>query len=460
MTRTQHYLNALLLIFIALFICNVAYAAIYQIVNTKEFVNGVPPSLTVKERAKLVEMKTQAQTESACIGSDCKLLDKARAKSRIKSIIASEVCPANTTGTWPNCVPVIVVPPKPVCSEYQTYNPATNKCDAIPCDAGFTGYKPVCIPVPPPTSSLMPYVDKTKEVVPAVGYSTLRVKNTNEQLGTSSEGAFRISCAISHMSNDDPMVFPNQKGATHHHSFYGNTSIKYDSDLSNLSSVGNSTCNGGTMNKSGYWHPTMINSVNGAPVLPDQGAIFYYKVGGVVASSIEAPPKGLRMLAGNPKATNANEAYSTKFVCINIALQHSNGMAWQKTIPNCGTESFLQMVVEFPQCWNGKDLDSPNHQDHMARPNGQTANRCPASHPVAFPLISLNLNYKVPAGGTGKWRLASDNYAYTGNNAGYSGHADWVNGWSDGFLEGIVKNVLNPGKDAHAHLLGDGRMFE
>jgi len=423
---------------ILLITISVASAALYNIINTDTFVNGVPSSLTVKERAKLVTA-TVAKTEQSCLAGKCELVNKAKAKVQIKAIIASEVCVPPQTGTWPDCV----TPPPPTCPD------------------GTTGTPPNCVPIVMPPVSLMPVVDTTKNVVPAVGYSEFRVKPTGEQPSVSSEGAFRISCAISHMNNDDPMVFPNQQNATHHHSYYGNTSIKYDSDLSNIANVGNSTCNGGIMNRSAYWHPTMIDTVTNAPVIPDGGAIFYYKVGGVVASSIQAPPKGLRMLAGSPKAIDANGAKATKFICINIALQHSNGMAWQKTVPNCGTDTFMQMVVSFPQCWDGKNLDSPNHQDHMAYPNGQTANKCPSTHPVAFPLISLNLNYKIKANGqASKWRLSSDNYAWNGSNAGYSGHADWVNGWSAGFLEGIVKNCLNPSKDAQAHLLCDGRLFD
>ncbi len=306
----------------------------------------------------------------------------------------------------------------------------------------------------------MPAVDISKNITQALGYSGMRIQSSSEQAKVTNDGgAFRISCAPSHMSNDDPMVYPNQQGATHHHTFYGNTSVNYKSNLSTLSTTGNSTCNGGTMNRSAYWHPTMIDTSTKMPVLPDGGAIFYYKIGSAPASTIKAPPKGLRMLVGNPKATSAGEVQAAKYVCINIARQDSNGMPWQKSIPNCGTDSYLQMVVEFPQCWDGKNLDSPNHKDHMAYPNGQTANRCPTTHPVAIPLITLNMNFKIKANGqTTKWRLASDNYANT-SPGGYSGHADWVNGWDEASMNGVVKNCLNANKDCHAHLLGDGRMF-
>jgi hypothetical protein len=298
----------------------------------------------------------------------------------------------------------------------------------------------------------MPFVDTSKNITPAAGFADLRVKSSNEPLyENGNEGAFRISCGVSHMSNDDPMVFPGIKNATHHHTFYGNTSVKYDSNLNTLSTTGNSTCWGGIMNRSGYWHPSLIDTRTNTPLTPEGGAIFYYKTGynGVPLSAITAPPKGLRMLAGNPKATTAGQKKSTYYQCM------SNGRRTD-SIPNCGAGDTMQMEVEFPQCWDGKNLDSPDHISHMAEANGG----CPASHPVAIPRITLNLRFKVKTNNEAlNWRLSSDNYAFNGSNAGYSGHADWVNGWDEGFLKGIVRNCLNAGRDGRGHLLCDGRQY-
>jgi hypothetical protein len=313
---------------------------------------------------------------------------------------------------------------------------------------------PAPVPVPPPTiqQGLMPAVDTNKNITPVAGFSELRVKSSAEPLyDGGGEGAFRISCGVSHMNNDDPMVFPNIKNATHHHTYYGNTSVQYNSDLSNLSTVGNSTCWGGIMNRSAYWHPTLIDTKNNSPVLPEGGAIFYYKTGynGVPISAITAPPAGLRMLVGNPRATDVSQKRSTYYQCM------SNGRR-VPSIPNCAVGDTMQMEVEFPQCWDGKNLDSPDHISHMAEASGG----CPASHPVAIPRITLNLRFKVTATNQAlNWRLSSDNYTFNGSNAGYSGHADWVNGWDEGFFKGIVKNCLNAGRDGRAHLLCDGRQF-
>jgi hypothetical protein len=45
-------------------------------------------------------------------------------------------------------------------------------------------------------------------------------------------------------------------------------------------------------------------------------------------------------------------------------------------------------------CWDGVNLDSPNHRDHVsypARGTFQSNGACPASHPVKLPQIFLEV---------------------------------------------------------------------
>ena len=161
-------------------------------------------------------------------------------------------------------------------------------------------------------AGLIPIVDITGDIKQAVGYSTLRLTPTS-LVGPSTGGAFRGVCTPSHMSKDDPIVYPNQKGAAHHHTFYGNTSTNFSSDMNNLGAVGNSTCKGGLLNRSAYWVPSMINTSTNKAIVPEK-SIFYYKTGYTPGHLITVPPKGLRMIAGTSKATSealSNNAYYT-----------------------------------------------------------------------------------------------------------------------------------------------------
>ena len=302
---------------------------------------------------------------------------------------------------------------------------------------------------------LMPAVDISTNIAPAVGYSTIRVKPTTDLPIAGTGGAFRIICKPSHMNNDDPVVYPNQQGAAHHHTFFGNTSVTYKSDLMSFATTGNSTCSGGTMNRSAYWMPSMIDTASKTAIKPDV-AIFYYKNGRTPTGLINVPPKGLRMIAGNSKATSSTTS-KANFTCLSRVPFYG----WKQSIPACNVGETMQMHVAFPQCWDGKNLDSPDHQSHMAYTvrTLETANKCPTSHPIALPEVTVNFNYKVTSTNQmATWRLASDNYS-TSSPGGYSGHADWVNGWDEQFIAGIVKNCINKGVDCRSHLLGDGRMY-
>ena len=327
-----------------------------------------------------------------------------------------------------------------------------------------SGFTPTTVAINQPSTivqaALMPAVDISKNMVPALGFSNLRLEPTAELPQAGSDGAFRIGCAPSHMSNDDPIIYPNQPGAAHHHTFFGNTATNAKSDVANLRSAGNSTCNGGIMNKSAYWIPSMIDTATNTPIKPE-GMLVYYKSGdlGFVSNEpVTQPPKGLRMIAGNSKA-NPNDGTTVPghFTC-NTPTGQTH---WSKTIPNCNVGDSLTMHIDFPQCWDGKNLDSPDHKSHMAArefiSHTSIEMRCPSSHPVRIPLITFNVNFSnTKANQMNNWRLASDNYSST-TAGGYSAHADWVNGWDEQLLSVIVKDCLQSRGDCHAHLAGGGK---
>jgi hypothetical protein len=111
------------------------------------------------------------------------------------------------------------------------------------------------------------------------------------------------------------------------------------------------------------------------------------------------------------------------------------------------------MHVEFPQCWNGLDVDSGDHRSHMAYPK---SGQCPSSHPVPIPAITFNIPYRVPQEGTDGWRLVSDSYDAS-KAGGYSAHGDWFGAWDPEIAETWTHDCINAGVDCHSHLLGDGR---
>jgi hypothetical protein len=308
----------------------------------------------------------------------------------------------------------------------------------------------------------MPEVDESALPVPFIGSSVEQVRSAagvaNQPI-PSDIGAFRTTCQLSHMAHDDPLVFPNQPGKSHLHDFFGNTGADANSTMESLATTGNSTCRGGILNRSAYWVPSMIDVRTGAPVRPKQ-ALLYYKTGynRVPITAFQPVPQGLRMIAGDAmNSVDVQATYSwigSPYVwkCIGNIPDQFN----KQQIPNCPANTELWMVLVFPQCWNGRDLDSPDHKSHMAYlSNGL----CPATHPVAIPQISYEIQYPVPAiDTTPNWRLSSDMYDPS-LPAGRSAHGDYFMAWAPDIMRTLVEQCLQKRIDAHNDFLCDGRIL-
>jgi hypothetical protein len=334
------------------------------------------------------------------------------------------------------------------------------------CSAGQFGSDPaygtakICevqVTVPAVSQSgTLPVVNTALIPKPTTAYTSPRVRaltsaelaNAVFQPAATTIGAFREPCLFSHMAFDDPIVFPGQPGMSHLHTFLGNDQANASSTADSIAGTGNSTCTGGTLNRTAYWMPTLIDVRNGQPLVPSD-TNFYYKLGylGVDAGSVQPFPKGLRIIAGDSKTNTPVNSFIARFGC------HAAG-GTQPSIPSCAVGDKLNAAVVFPQCWDGVNLDSPDHKSHMAYATGRG---CPSTHPVALPEITMNVLYKVTEANSGTfWKLSSDNYDGPG---GYSLHADWFGGWDPAINLAFVKSCIRANMDCHDYLLGDGRLL-
>ncbi|MEY4942835.1 MAG: hypothetical protein RL254_1016 [Planctomycetota bacterium] len=253
----------------------------------------------------------------------------------------------------------------------------------------------------------MPLVDPTKIPAPNPIKSTdLRVRATEVKVSVGNDiGAFRNGCEFSHFNFDDFIVAPGKPGAAHLHMYCGNASADaFSTDVS--LAKGASTAVGGTANLSAYWTPALLMpDPNRAgyylPVIPF-GWNNYYKSGynQIPVATMQPIPNGLKIIAGN-SPSNADPATSV------------GGWSWScddtlkgVSIPACAPGRDLTAHGVFPNCWDGKNLDSPDHRSHMAYSGGQS---CPASHPVGVVQLSFNVHFRVPANAdTTKWKLSCD----------------------------------------------------
>jgi len=296
------------------------------------------------------------------------------------------------------------------------------------------------------SSEALPAVDASRIPPPATGRSDRLIARSGEQPYRDPDGmgAFRTVCRTSHFNFDDPLVYPGQPGRSHLHVFFGNTEVTGHSTPESIRGQGNSTCRGGTVNRSGYWVPAIIDTRDGRPIAPTGDHDFYYKTGyGLFGQDAKVVPfpVGFRMIAGDSKSR----------VPQSIASFECQGRK-SETLPDCPNGE-LRQIVEFPQCWDGVNLDSPDHRSHIAYARD---GRCPKSHPVHFVQVSYIIKYAVPASGSASWRLSSD---LAGTPAGSSGHGDWVNGWEQEAMETFIEKVVKRGLSGGSHMLGDGRVI-
>jgi hypothetical protein len=274
-------------------------------------------------------------------------------------------------------------------------------------------------------------------------------------------GNMRTTCEFSHMAFDDPLVAPGIVGGSHLHMFFGNTGANANSTASSIANSGNSTCRGGILNRSAYWVPAIVDYRNGRVIkpgdwrtdgTPEWGIYYKTKYSQIPFPSYQPPPVGLRMIAGDSKATSPQNPYIGTYICVGTG-------ASGPTIPACPVGSYITMRVVFPNCWDGRNLSAPDNQSHMAYAVGPAGGTCPSTHPVPLPEITLNIHWAVRAGDdTRYWRLSSDNYPAAPGNGGLSLHADWWDGWDPEVMRTQVRNCLQTApKECGSGNLGDGR---
>jgi hypothetical protein len=237
-------------------------------------------------------------------------------------------------------------------------------------------------------------------------------------LATPHDGIFRSTCLPSHMAMDDPIVHPGMPGASHEHEFFGNATTDANSTYASLR--GQATSCRIAADTAGYWVPTLL--ADGQRVVPIKMNAYYLR--GRALRRVVAFPAGLKVVAGDSGATAPQSTAVTGWRCAGIATR----LTAMPTPCPAGTDTVL--VIRFPQCWNGHDLDSADHRSHLAY---QVGGSCPAGYPVRLPQLSLNVHYRLP--GTAGLTLSSGSI--------YSAHADFFNAWNQSVLTRLVRANLN-----------------
>ena len=93
----------------------------------------------------------------------------------------------------------------------------------------------------------------------------------------------------------------------------------------------------------------------------------------------------------------------------------------------------LESYLDFPQCWNGRDLDSADHKSHMAYPvNQRLPVQPPGAGAEAAPGAALP-GERQPGRASG-WPPGR----------GYTMHGDFFNAWPVAEMERRVRDCIRP----------------
>ena len=335
--------------------------------------------------------------------------------------------------------------------------------------SGNTGINGVELP------SIASNFDTAAQLVPSWGTGAVAPSAAPDVVG-----AFRFICNVSHLAYDDPIVAPGQPGKSHLHQFFGNTLADAHSTYESLRTTGDSTCNN-MLNRSAYWTPAMLDGKGGV-VKPDYIAIYYKRrpatdpycqKQGVACVNL---PRGLRYVFGydmlNPGATADGNRW---FNCDGPTGVQGHYPDIIAAAAKCPAGNRLGAVINSPDCWDGKNLDSPDHRSHVAF--GSYGDwgyyKCDAAHPYVIPTFTMAAWYTVDENldrsgtwspTTPTWHLSSDDMPGMGlMRPGSTFHADWFGAWDDTIMAKWADNCVNKLLSCSGGDLGNGqqlRMFD
>lgn len=242
------------------------------------------------------------------------------------------------------------------------------------------------------------------------------------------EGTFIIRDRITdHPSNlfkiraADPVVSPGAYPSAHLHIFMCSRSVDENSTLSSLLADRTGLCSV-PADTTPYWLPALLNA-SGQAVQP-RVMFAYYKTIPTSYRTTQPFPNGLKFVSdGSYPATSWWDCFDGK-----PAGKYDHPL-------NCATGELEGRLI-MANCWDGTNLDSPNHRTHVVRPVGSA---CPADHPVKLPGVRLFVRYPVGSGGAG-WHISS--FANDGSNVF---HGDIFVAWQPGTQESLVSRCLNAG---------------
>ncbi|KZV96135.1 hypothetical protein EXIGLDRAFT_559326, partial [Exidia glandulosa HHB12029] len=256
--------------------------------------------------------------------------------------------------------------------------------------------------------------------------------------------AFVVNCAPLTTQRSDPIVSPGVASG-HVHTVVGGNAFSRNMSSPEAPLQSNATTCDKKLDHSIYWIPQLYHQgedgkfqlvhFNGAAIYYLNRACNYTEDLYCDKSKFAAAfPPGMRMIAGDTTRRTQNDSDITNravsYMCMNDDESHEVH-GFPET--SCKT---LRAQVFFPSCWDGVNIDSANHKDHVSYPTGHYTGDfgggvCPTTHPIGLISLFFEFFFDTSAYGPNDPNAASRLVWANGDATGFGLHGDFMMGWTD-----------------------------
>lgn len=290
------------------------------------------------------------------------------------------------------------------------------------------------------------------------------------------EGAFRFTCGgDGPLVYDDPVIYPNRPGVSHLHLAWGSYEFDAFTTPETLAAEPRTNCNASeySLNRSLYWMPALLDDM-GRVRRPDLVSVYYKRARSVSPQCTKGSARYMGECVGLPSEIrfvfgwdmNAPNApvQGASWYCSGGTGKHFSNLD-DVFASGCGEGDTLVANTVAPPCWDGKNLDSPDHRSHMAFGSyGSTGvYKCPATHPFVIPQEENKATWTVTADMVtadrkSRIRLASDGMKPDAK-PGETLHADYVEKWDPEAKRLWLANCIEKGLSCSGGDLGNGQQL-